>query len=61
MQVRAERLEAHLVKSFAPLYTIHGDEPLLALEAADALRAAARERGYAEREVLIAERGFDWG
>ena len=61
MQVRAERLEAHLVKSFAPLYTIHGDEPLLALEAADALRAAARRRGYAEREVLIAERGFDWG
>jgi len=60
MQVRAERLEAHLAKTLAPLYTIHGDEPLLALEAADVLRAAARKRGYAEREVLIAERGFDW-
>lgn len=60
MQIRAEQLEAQLAKSFAPLYTIHGDEPLLALEAADALRAAARKRGYAEREVLIAERGFDW-
>ena len=28
-----------------PLYVIHGDEPLLALEAADAVRAAARSAG----------------
>jgi DNA polymerase-3 subunit delta len=61
MQLRAEQLEAHLGKSLAPLYVIHGDEPLLALEAADAVRAAARRRGYAEREVFVAERGFDWG
>ena len=60
MQLRAEQLEAHLAKTLAPLYVIHGDEPLLALEAADAVRAAARARGYAEREVFIAERGFDW-
>ena len=61
MQLRAEQLEAHLGKTLAPLYVIHGDEPLLALEAADAVRAAARRRGYAEREVFVAERGFDWG
>ncbi len=60
MQLRAEQLEQHLAKQLAPLYVIHGDEPLLALEAADAVRAAARKRGYAEREVFIAERGFDW-
>ena len=60
MQLRAEQLEQHLAKSLAPLYVIHGDEPLLALEAADAVRAAARKRGYAEREVFVAERGFDW-
>jgi len=60
MQLRAEQLEAHLRKGLAPLYVIHGDEPLLALEAADAVRAAARKRGFAEREVFIAERGFDW-
>ena len=61
MQLRAEQLEQHLAKaSLAPLYVIHGDEPLLALEAADAVRAMARQRGYAEREVLVAERGFDW-
>ena len=60
MPLRAEQLEAHLRKALAPLYVIHGDEPLLALEAADAVRAAARARGFAEREVFIAERGFDW-
>jgi DNA polymerase-3 subunit delta len=60
MQLRAEQLEAHLAKTLAPLYVIHGDEPLIALEAADAVRAAARRRGHAEREVFIAERGFDW-
>ena len=59
-QLRAEQLEAHLSKPLAPLYVIHGDEPLLALEAADAIRAAARTRGHAERQVFIAERGFDW-
>jgi DNA polymerase-3 subunit delta len=61
MQLRAENLEAHLKKSLAPLYVVHGDEPLLALEAADAIRAAARAKGYTDRDLLIAERGFDWG
>ena len=67
MQLRAEQLEAHLANALArsggslgPLYVIHGDEPLIALEAADAVRAAARKRGATEREVYTAERGFDW-
>ncbi len=60
MQLRAEELERHLSRSLAPLYLIHGDEPLQSLEAADAVRAAARARGFAEREVLSVERGFDW-
>ncbi len=60
MQLRVERLEAQLSKSLASLYLIHGDEPLLALEAADAIRAAARKKGCDEREVLSVERGFDW-
>jgi DNA polymerase-3 subunit delta len=60
VQLRAEQLDAQLSKSVAPLYVIHGDEPLLALEAADAIRAAARRQGCTEREVFTAERGFDW-
>jgi DNA polymerase-3 subunit delta len=61
MQLRAEELERHLARSLATLYVIHGDEPLQSLEAADAIRAQARAQGFAEREVLTAERGFDWG
>ena len=60
MQLRAEELGRHLTRNLAALYVIHGDEPLQSLEAADAIRASARARGYAEREVLAAERGFDW-
>ena len=60
MQLRAEELERHLARSLAALYVVQGDEPLQSLEAADAIRAAARAKGYAEREVLSAERGFDW-
>ena len=40
--LRADDLSAHLAKTLAPLYVIHGDEPLLALEAGDTIRAAAR-------------------
>src|SRR3546814_2096862 len=40
---------------------ITGPEPLLVLEAADAVRARAREEGCAEREVFDADgRDFDW-
>src|ERR1700722_3204338 len=43
-----------------PVYLIAGEEHLLVLEAADALRARARALGYNEREVLDAETHFDW-
>ncbi|MCB1813609.1 MAG: DNA polymerase III subunit delta [Candidatus Competibacteraceae bacterium] len=60
MKVRPEQLSAQLKRGLAPLYIIHGSEPLLILEAADAVRAAARERGFHERELFTVETGFDW-
>ena len=60
MQLRPDQLEAHLKKTLAPVYFLTGDEPLQMTEAADALRAAARARGYTDREVLSVEAGFDW-
>lgn len=60
MDVRANQLAAHLERTLAPIYVIHGDEPLLAIEAGDAVRAAARKAGCDEREVLIVEPGFRW-
>jgi DNA polymerase-3 subunit delta len=62
MQLRADQLAAHLSKGLRPLYTIYGDEPLLAQEAADAIRAAARAAGHTERQVhSVAGAHFDWG
>lgn len=43
-----------------PVYLLAGEEHLLVLEAADALRARARELGYAEREIIDVEGNFDW-
>lgn len=61
MQLKPEQLAAHLQRELRPLYTLHGDEPLLALEAADAIRAAARAAGHSEREVhTVAGAHFDW-
>jgi len=61
MQLGAAQLEAHLQKGLKPLYTLHGDEPLLAQEAADAIRAAARTQGYTERSsYTVAGAHFDW-
>jgi len=60
MQLRPEQLPAHLDKPLAPLYLLHGDEPLLVIEAGDAIRAAARKQGFEEREVIIVGAGFKW-
>lgn len=59
MNLRPEQLAARLEQPLTPLWIVHGD-PLLAIEAADAIRAAARRQGYTEREVLVATPGFRW-
>ena len=61
MQTRSEQLAAQLARGLKPLYTVFGDEPLLAQEAADAIRASARAAGYSERKVFVASgQHFDW-
>ena len=60
MQLRGEQLAAHLDRELKPVYVVYGDEPLLVIEAADAIRAAARRQGFDEREVLTALSGFNW-
>jgi DNA polymerase-3 subunit delta len=61
MLVKAEALAGHLARApLARLYCVSGDEPLLAEEALDAIRAAARAAGFTERQVLHAGGKFDW-
>ena len=61
MQLALPQLQAHLQKGLQSLYTLHGDEALLVQEAADAIRAAARQQGYTERSVhVVSGAHFDW-
>ena len=61
MQIAANQLAAQLQRGLKSLYTLHGDEPLLIQEAADAIRATARAAGYTERTVhTVAGAHFDW-
>jgi len=60
MQLRLDALEPHLTKGLAGLYVVYGDEHLLAQEACDRIRAAARAAGFTDRSVFTVERGFDW-
>ncbi|MEO8022757.1 DNA polymerase III subunit delta [Polaromonas sp.] len=61
MNLAPSQLQEHLKRGIKSLYTLHGDEPLLVQEFADALRAAAREQGYTERTVhTVAGAHFDW-
>jgi DNA polymerase-3 subunit delta len=64
MQITADRLAAHLHGAGAaarlkPVYVVCSDEPLLAQEATDSIRAAARAQGCTNRQVFDVERGFD--
>ncbi|WP_233879869.1 DNA polymerase III subunit delta [Paraburkholderia flagellata] len=60
MQLRPDALEPHLARGLAGLYVVYGDEHLLAQEACDRIRAAARAGGFTDRSVFTVERGFDW-
>jgi DNA polymerase-3 subunit delta len=61
MQLRTDQLAASLARGLRPLYAVHGGEPLLAQEAADTVRTAARNAGYTERKVFtVSGAHFDW-
>jgi DNA polymerase-3 subunit delta len=60
VKIGTRQLESHLRKGLEKLYAVYGAEALLALEAADRIRDAARKAGCTEREMFFAEPGVDW-
>jgi DNA polymerase-3 subunit delta len=60
LRLNADQLAAVLARGLAGIYLISGDEPLLVGEAADAVRAAARASGFADRSVFFIDRSFAW-
>jgi DNA polymerase-3 subunit delta len=60
MKVRPDQLRQHLNKGLQAMYFVCGDEPLQVIEAVDAIRSAARDKGFTEREVMDVDSHFDW-
>jgi DNA polymerase-3 subunit delta len=60
MQLKLEQLNAAVQKRLAAVYLVSGDEPLQLSEAADTIRAAARQAGFTSREVFTVDTGFAW-
>lgn len=61
MKLTADKITQQLSKGLSPIYFISGEDPLLAGEVTDAIRAEARRQGYDERESHSADAKFDWG
>jgi DNA polymerase-3 subunit delta len=60
VSLRPEQLPAALKRGLASVYLVSGDEPLLAGEAADSIRAAARAGGHVDRSVFFIDKSFAW-
>lgn len=60
MKLYPDKLEAHLRQKLAPVYLLHGDEPLQIMEIGDRLRQHARAQGFSERQVIIVADDSDW-
>lgn len=60
MKIQANQLQSHLQKNLASCYLLSGDEHLIVDESLDAIREAARQRGFASRDLHVATSGFDW-
>ncbi len=60
IHISATQLPYHLKKGVSALYILHGAAPLLIMEAADAIRLAAKAAGYTERTLLHFDAKSDW-
>ena len=60
MKLYPDKLDAHLQRTLAPIYLLHGDEPLQIMESGDRLRQHARQAGFDERQVIVATEDADW-
>ncbi|MBU2977021.1 DNA polymerase III subunit delta [Alteromonas sp. C1M14] len=60
MQVYPNRFEQELSRQLKPCYLLFGDEPQQKFEMIDALRLKAKDAGFTERTVLVADNTFNW-
>ena len=58
MKISGDNLASQLTRGLGSIYLVSGDEPLLANEAADAIRARARKDGFVERDLHVIDGEF---
>ncbi|MCX8048920.1 MAG: DNA polymerase III subunit delta [Methylohalobius sp.] len=59
-QLAGKLVGAQCAGSLSSVYLLCGEEPLQLTEAADLIRTACREHGFADRQVYTVLPGFDW-
>jgi len=60
MKIPANRLNAVLTESTAPIYLVAGNEDLLVTKASQNIRECALQNNFTERKVLHVTPNFDW-
>lgn len=60
MRINGSDVHAAVQGPLASAWLVVADEPLLAIEAGDAIRKAALAEGYSDREVLFIDQKNDW-
>jgi len=60
MKLTPQQLISDLQKQLLPLYWVSGNEPLLVMEACDAIRHTAAKKGFTHRTCYHLETGFNW-
>lgn len=60
MQVYPNRFEQELKQGLKPCYVFFGDEPQQKYSMIERVRTCAKEAGFTERHVFVADSGFQW-
>ena len=60
MKAYFNQLRGLLEKKLEFFYLISGEEPLQLMEAGDLIRAAAKKRGFEQRQLYFVDSSFDW-
>ena len=60
MEITSGQLNAQLRLPNRALYWVSGDDPLLMLEAGDAIRSFLRNQGFDQRDLFHVDKNFDW-
>jgi DNA polymerase-3 subunit delta len=60
MQVYPNRFQSEINKRLAPCYLLFGDEPQQKFEMLESVRQTAKNAGFDERTLLVADSDFSW-